>query len=57
MVSDATTVSDAANDETDRYFVARTLADVRGRAFEILYILFIAPDWNVAAESHFVIAK
>ena len=50
-------LSDAVNDETDRYFVARTLADVRGRAFEILYILFIASDWNVGAESHFVIAK
>jgi hypothetical protein len=31
-------LSDAANDETDRYFVARTLADVRGRALGILYI-------------------
>ena len=31
-------LSNAANDETDRYFVARTLADVRGRALGILYI-------------------
>jgi len=42
-------LSDAANDETDRYFVARTLADVRGRAFEILYIPLLASDSNVGA--------